>query len=40
MPGWTEDIGNVRKFEDLPEAAQNYVRAIEEHTGLPGENLR
>lgn len=37
MPGWTEDIGNVRKFEDLPEAAQNYVRAVEKYTGLPGE---
>jgi adenylosuccinate synthase len=37
MPGWTEDIANVRKFEDLPEAAQNYVRAVEKYTGLPGE---
>ncbi|CAB4015647.1 adenylosuccinate synthetase isozyme 1, partial [Paramuricea clavata] len=37
MPGWTEDIGNVRKFEDLPEAAQNYVRAVEKYTDLPVE---
>ena len=37
MPGWTEDIGNVRKFEDLPEAAQNYIRAVEKYTGLPVE---
>ena len=36
MPGWTKDIANVRKFEDLPEAAQNYVRAVEKYTGLPG----
>ncbi|XP_028395893.1 adenylosuccinate synthetase isozyme 1-like [Dendronephthya gigantea] len=37
LPGWTEDIGNVRKFEDLPEAAQNYVRTVEKYTGLPVE---
>ncbi len=33
MPGWKEDISEVRKFEDLPENAQNYVRRIEELTG-------
>lgn len=29
MPGWTEDISKVRRFEDLPEAARNYVLEIE-----------
>ncbi len=32
MPGWTEDISKIRKFEDLPENAQNYVKKIEELT--------
>lgn len=36
LPGWTEDIGKVRKYDDLPEAARNYIRMIEKHTGLPG----
>jgi adenylosuccinate synthase len=29
MPGWEEDITGVRKFEDLPQAAQDYVLEIE-----------
>ncbi|XP_046848871.1 adenylosuccinate synthetase isozyme 1-like [Xenia sp. Carnegie-2017] len=37
LPGWTEDIGKVRKYDDLPEAARNYIRMIEKHTGLPVE---
>ncbi len=35
MPGWTEDITGVRRFEDLPENAQNYVNRISELTGIP-----
>ena len=31
--GWDEDISNVREFADLPQAAQDYVRAIEEFAG-------
>ncbi|XBH21464.1 adenylosuccinate synthase [Jonesiaceae bacterium BS-20] len=31
--GWTEDIFNVQKFEDLPVNAQKYVRALEEMSG-------
>ncbi|WP_321283576.1 adenylosuccinate synthase [Exiguobacterium profundum] len=34
LPGWTEDITGVRRFEDLPENAQRYVRRIEELTGI------
>ncbi|MDO5049217.1 MAG: adenylosuccinate synthase [Actinomycetaceae bacterium] len=30
MPGWTEDITQVRRFEDLPENAQRYIERIEE----------
>jgi len=33
MPGWKEDLTDLRKFEDLPENAQNYVKRIEELTG-------
>lgn len=34
LPGWTEDITGVRKFEDLPVNAQNYVKRIEALTGI------
>lgn len=34
LPGWTEDITGVRKFEDLPVNAQRYVKRIEELTGI------
>lgn len=33
MPGWTEDIGNIRAFEDLPANAKAYVLKIEELIG-------
>ncbi len=33
LPGWTEDISDVRRFEDLPENAQKYVLALEEMSG-------
>ncbi|MDA8229515.1 MAG: adenylosuccinate synthase [Desulfitobacterium hafniense] len=32
MPGWQEDLTGVRKFEDLPVEAQNYVKRIEQLT--------
>ena len=33
LPGWGEDITGVRRFEDLPKAAQDYVLYIEEQIG-------
>ncbi|TFD14277.1 adenylosuccinate synthase [Cryobacterium sp. TMT1-2-2] len=33
FPGWTEDITGVRTFDDLPQAAQNYVLALEGMSG-------
>ena len=33
FPGWTEDITEVRKFEDLPKTAQDYVLAVEKISG-------
>jgi adenylosuccinate synthase len=38
-PGWTEDLTGVRRFEDLPDGARNYVRWIEERVGVPVEML-
>ncbi|MGQ9457794.1 MAG: adenylosuccinate synthase [Anaerolineae bacterium] len=35
LDGWDEDITAVTRFEDLPAAAREYVRLIEEHTGVP-----
>ena len=35
LPGWDEDIADVRRFEDLPRAAQDYLRFIEELAGVP-----
>ena len=31
--GWQTDISGCRKFEDLPEAARNYVRYLENAVG-------
>jgi adenylosuccinate synthase len=33
MEGWTKPLDNVRQFSQLPKAAQNYVRRIEEIIG-------
>ncbi len=30
LPGWNSDISGARSFADLPEAAQRYVRRLEE----------
>jgi adenylosuccinate synthase len=35
LEGWTEDISAARAFEDLPAAAQRYVRALEDLSGAP-----
>lgn len=34
MPGWKEDIAEAKKWDDLPSAAQNYIRRIETLAGL------
>ena len=33
LDGWDEDISGARSLEDLPKAAQQYVRAVEEMSG-------
>ena len=35
LPGWKEDISKCRRFEDLPKAAQSYVKFIEERACVP-----
>lgn len=34
LPSWTEDISSINNYEDLPENCKNYIRRIEELTGL------
>jgi adenylosuccinate synthase len=34
LPGFDEDVRDVRRFADLPAKARAYVEAIERHTGL------
>lgn len=35
LPGWDEDITGVKKFEDLPVNAQNYLKRISELSETP-----
>jgi len=35
LPGWSEDISNVKRLEDLPENTLNYVKRVSELTGIP-----
>ena len=35
LPGWSEDISGIRKIEDLPENARNYLKRIEELIETP-----
>jgi adenylosuccinate synthase len=35
MPGWEEDLSGARSLEDLPQAARDYIRLIEDQLGIP-----
>ncbi len=35
LPGWKEDISKVRRFQDLPQAARDYILFLEEHLKTP-----
>ena len=35
LPGWKEDITGCTEFDQLPENAKQYVRKLEEVTGVP-----
>lgn len=35
MPGWTEDLSDVRHINELPENARHYIERITQLTGIP-----
>jgi len=35
VPGWSEDLSGVRRFDDLPAAARDYVARLEAAVGVP-----
>ncbi|MGL4568143.1 MAG: adenylosuccinate synthase [Fusobacteriaceae bacterium] len=35
LPGWTEDISNMKTYEELPENCKNYIKRMEEFLGCP-----
>ena len=35
MPGWTEDISNVKSLHDLPENARHYLERVSQLTEIP-----
>jgi adenylosuccinate synthase len=35
LPGWSEPLDHVRSFDDLPQAAKEYVHFIESACGVP-----
>ena len=35
MPGWTDNTFGVTEFDALPQAAKNYIKRLEELTGVP-----
>jgi len=35
LPGWGSDISDVKDYGDLPQAAQDYIDALEEQAGVP-----
>ena len=39
LPGWEEDISQVQRFADLPAAARDYVRFLEQQLGIPVERV-
>jgi len=34
LEGWKEDISGAREYSDIPEAAQRYIRVLEDLTGV------
>ncbi|MCX6374559.1 MAG: adenylosuccinate synthetase, partial [Armatimonadetes bacterium] len=35
LPGWSEELTGIRRFDDLPANAKSYVRHVEELAGVP-----
>lgn len=38
-PGWKTDISSVKSFDELPVEARNYIKDIENYTGVPIEYI-
>lgn len=38
FPGWKTDTSTARKWNDLPPKAQNYIRFVENHIGVPSKS--
>lgn len=37
LAGWQEDIEKVREFDELPAQAKDYIKRIEDFTGIPAD---
>ncbi|WP_340817969.1 adenylosuccinate synthase [Methanolobus sp. WCC4] len=37
LPGWDDDLTGVKEFDDLPQAAKDYITYLEEKMGVPVE---
>jgi adenylosuccinate synthase len=35
LPGWSEDIGSARRWDELPQTAQAYIQSIAKISGVP-----
>jgi adenylosuccinate synthase len=35
MPGWSQPTRGIRRFDDLPGEARNYIARLEQLTGVP-----
>jgi len=35
LPGWEDDLTDVKSFDDLPDAAKDYVFYLEDKMGVP-----
>ncbi len=35
LPGWSADLSAIRRWNDLPETARAYIRAVEKVAGVP-----
>ena len=35
MPGWSEDLSKIERYDGLPENAKSYLERIEKLIGVP-----
>jgi adenylosuccinate synthase len=35
LPGWDEDLSEIRTYDELPENTKNYIAAVEKIVGVP-----